>query len=287
MRNLEDSLMHLQTPFSISGALSRLRRGLVAAVLACAVLATSVGAEAAEHAKGTTIVLVHGAFADASTWDGVIPKLQADGYEVIAVANPLRSLTGDSAYVSAILKTIAGPVVLVGHSYGGSVITNAAVGNDNVKALVFVAGFALDAGESSFGLNGKFPGTTLGPALAPPVPLPGGGNDLYVKQSQFSDPFAADLPSLQVKLAAATQRPITDVAGSEPSGPPAWKTLPSWFIYGSADHAIAPAAHAFMAERAKSRHTVIVKGASHVVMLSHSTEVAKLIAEAASAVSSK
>jgi len=229
---------------------------------------------------------VHGAFADASSWNGVIPKLQADGYEVIAVANPLRSVSSDSAYVSAILKTIAGPVVLVGHSYGGAVISNAAVGNDNVKALVFVAGFAPEAGESAFGLVGKFPGATLGDALAPPVPLAGGANDLYIKQSQFREPFAADLPVPAVKLAAATQRPITDAAFKEPSGEPAWKTLPSWFIYGSADHAIPAASHAFMAERAKARRVQVINGASHVVMLSHPAEVAKTISEAASAITS-
>jgi pimeloyl-ACP methyl ester carboxylesterase len=229
---------------------------------------------------------VHGAFADASSWNRVIPKLLADGYEVVAVANPLRGLASDSAYVSGIVKTISGPVILVGHSYGGSVISNAAVGNDNVKALVFVAGFAPEVGESAFGLVGKFPGAILGNTLAPPVALEGGGKDLYVKQSQFRAPFAADLPEGQVKVMAATQQPVTEAAGNEPSGAAAWKTLPSWFIYGSADQSIPPAAHAFMAERAKSRHTEVVKGASHVVMLSHPNEVAKLIREAVAAASS-
>jgi pimeloyl-ACP methyl ester carboxylesterase len=265
-------------------SMSRLTIGLFVTVLSFLSISVPHAASTAERPRAPTIVLVHGAFADASSWNGVIPKLQAEGYQVVAVANPLRSLSGDAAYVSGILKTIQGPVVLVGHSYGGSVISNAAVGNDNVKALVFVAGFALDAGESSFGLNGKFPGTTLGAAIAPPVPLAGGGNDLYVKQSEFRGPFAADLPSAAVKLAAATQRPLTDVAGSEPSGEPAWKTLPSWFIYGSADNAIAPAAHAFMAARAKARRVQVIKGASHVVMISHPGEVAKMIREAATAV---
>lgn len=255
---------------------------LFAAALSCMFIATTHAASASERPRAPTIVLVHGAFADASSWNGVIPKLQADGYEVVAVANPLRSLAGDSAYVSAILKTIAGPVVLVGHSYGGAVISNAAVGNDNVKALVFVAGFAPEAGESAAGLVGKFPGATLGGALSP-VPLAGGANDLYIKQSQFREPFAADLPASAVKLAAATQRPITDVAFQEASGEPAWKTLPSWFIYGSADHAIPAAALAFMAERAKGRRVQVVKGASHVVMISHAGEVATIIREAAKA----
>jgi pimeloyl-ACP methyl ester carboxylesterase len=263
--------------------MSRLSMGLFTAVFCSLFMSTTHAAGAGERPRAPTVVLVHGAFADASSWNGVIPKLQADGYNVIAAANPLRSLAGDAAYVSGILKTIPGPVILVGHSYGGSVISNAAVGNDNVKALVFVAGFAPEAGESAFGLVGKFPGATLGAALAPPVPLEGGGNDLYVKQSEFRGPFAADLPIAQVKLAAATQRPITDTAGNEPSSEPAWKTLPSWFIYGTADNSIPEAAHAFMAERAKARRVQVVKGASHVVMLSHPAEVAKIIREAATA----
>ena len=149
--------------------MSRLSISLFAAAALCSLfMSTPHAANAPERSRAPTIVLVHGAFADGSSWNGVIPKLQADGYEVIAVANPLRSLASDSAYVSGILKTIPGPVVLVGHSYGGSVISNAAVGNDNVKALVFVAGFAPEAGESAFALVGKFPGATLGAAIGPP-----------------------------------------------------------------------------------------------------------------------
>jgi pimeloyl-ACP methyl ester carboxylesterase len=257
-----------------------LRRVLIAVSLSVAVLAAPVARAADDgRARAPTIVLVHGAFADASSWNGVIPRLQAAGYTVIAAANPLRSLSGDSAYISTLVKGIPGPVILVGHSYGGAVISNAAVGNDNVKALVFVAGFAPDAGESAFGLNGKFPGSILGGALAP-ITLPDGSHDLYVRQADFRAPFAADLPEAQAKLAAATQRPIVDAAGNEPSGAPAWKSLPSWFIYGSADQAIPPALHAFMAERAHSHRTEVVKGASHVVMISHPNEVAKLIREA-------
>ncbi|HET9449116.1 MAG TPA: alpha/beta hydrolase [Steroidobacteraceae bacterium] len=259
---------------------------LFAAALGCMLMAPTQAADTSERPRAPTIVLVHGAFADASSWNGVIPELQAEGYEVIAVANPLRTLSGDAAYVSAVVKTIAGPVVLVGHSYGGAVISNAAGGNDNVKALVFVAGFAPEAGESAAGLIGKFPGATLGGALAKPVPLPSGANDLYIKQSQFREPFAADLPASAVKLAAATQRPITDAALEESSGEPAWKTLPSWSVYGSADYAIPAAALAFMAERAKVKRVQVIKGASHVVMLSHPAEVAKMIREAAAATTS-
>jgi pimeloyl-ACP methyl ester carboxylesterase len=263
--------------------MSRLSLSLFATALLGLFMSATHAADANERSRAPTIVLVHGAFADASSWNAVIAKLLAEGYPVIAVANPLRSLSGDSAYVSGILKTIPGPVILVGHSYGGSVISNAAVGNDNVKALVFVAAFAPEPGESALALSGKFPGATLGAALAPPVPLASGGNDLYVKQSEFRGPFAADLPVAAAKLAAATQRPATDIALGEPSRESAWKTLPSWFIYGSADNAIPAAAHAFMADRAKARRVQAIKGASHVVMISHPAEVAKMIREAATA----
>jgi pimeloyl-ACP methyl ester carboxylesterase len=257
----------------------RILRLLSISVITMATLWLPATAGAEERVAAPTIVLVHGAFADASSWNGVVPKLLAQGYHVIAVANPLRGLASDAAYVSNIVKTIPGPVVLVGHSYGGSVISNAAMGNDNVKSLVFVAGFAPDVGESSFGLNGKFPGSTLGPAITA-TPLAAGGNDLYVKQSEFRGPFAEDLPVERVRIMAATQRPITDAAGNEPSAAAAWKTVPSWFIYGSADHAIAPAAHAFMAKRANGRRIQVVSGASHVVMISHPNEVANMVREA-------
>jgi pimeloyl-ACP methyl ester carboxylesterase len=257
-------------------------RLLLATLIACVAL-IAPAASAEDRLRAPTVVLVHGAFADSSSWNGVVPQLLAQGFDVIAIANPLRSLAGDSAYVASVLKTISGPVVLVGHSYGGAVITNAAVGHDNVKALVFVAGFAPDAGESAFGLNGKFPGSTLGAAIAP-TPLADGLNDLYVKQSDFRGPFAADLPVERVRVMAATQRPLTDVAGNEPSGEAAWKTVPSWSIYGSADHAIPPELLAFMAARAKSRRVQVVSGASHVVMISHPKEVAKIVIEAATAV---
>ena len=263
--------------------MSRIRIDLLAISLCYLFISPTQAASTDERARAPTVVLVHGAFADASSWNGVIPKLQAEGYEVIAVANPLRSLAGDSAYVSALLKTIPGPVILVGHSYGGSVISNAALGHYNVKALVYVAGFALEAGESTFGMSAKFPGAKLGAALAPPVALAGGGKDLYIKQSEFRAPFAADLSSAQAKLAAATQRPLTEAAGNEPSGQPAWQTLPNWSIYGSADLAIPPAAMAFMAECSKARRIQVVNGASHVVMVTHPAAVAKMVVEAVTA----
>ncbi|MRW93837.1 alpha/beta fold hydrolase [Duganella sp. FT80W] len=231
-----------------------------------------------------TVVLVHGAFADSSSWDGVVAKLEQDGYPVIGAANPLRSVKGDAASVAAVVKSVNGPVVLVGHSYGGSVISAAASGADNVKALVYVAAFAPEAGETAVGLSGKFPGSTLGPTLAPPVALADGGKDLYIQQDKFPQQFAADVPVAKARLMAAGQRPITDAALNEASPAPAWKTIPSWFIYGKADKNIPAAALDFMAKRAQSRQTVVIAGASHVVMTSHPAEVAKLIEAAAASV---
>lgn len=228
-----------------------------------------------------TIVLVHGAFAESSSWSEVIPKLVDRGYSVVAVANPLRGLRTDSDYVAGVLGTIKGPIVLVGHSYGGSVITNAAVGHRNVKALIYVDGTAPDVGESTAGLSSQFPGGTLGPALAPPLPLPDGGKDLYIMRDKYRSQFAADVSAARAELMFATQRPFTEAALHEASGPPAWKTIPSWFIYGELDKNIPPAAHVFMAKRAGAIEIIEVKTASHVVMISHPDDVAQLIDRAA------
>lgn len=232
-------------------------------------------------AQKPTVVLVHGAFADSSSWNGVIQRLHAKGYTVVAAPNELRSVKTDAAEVSSLVKSIHGPVVLVGHSYGGPVISEAATGLQNVRALVYVAAFAPEVGESSAELAGRFPGSSLGPALAPPVPLANGGKDLYIEQSKFHAQFAADVPAAQAKLMAVGQRPITDAALHEANTSAAWKTIPSWFIYGTADLNIPPAAHAFMAKRAHARDVVVIKGASHVVMVSHPGAVVKLIEEAA------
>ncbi|MDQ0323645.1 pimeloyl-ACP methyl ester carboxylesterase [Pararhizobium capsulatum DSM 1112] len=190
-------------------------------------------------------------------------------------------MSGDAAYVSAIVGSIQGPVVLVGHSYGGQVITNAARGSENVKSLVYVAAFAPEAGEAAAELAGKFPGGTLGQALAAPVKLADGGVDLSIDQAKFHDQFAHDVAADDAALMAAGQRPITEAALTEKSGDPAWKALPSYFIYGDGDKNIPAKALGFMAERAGSRHTVVVKGASHVVMVSQPQAVADLIEEAA------
>ena len=251
--------------------------------LSCSTLMAMVVAQeagAAPSAGPTTVVLVHGAFADSSSWNGVLPRLHASGLRVVSVANPLRSLHGDADYVGQLLGSIDGPVVLVGHSYGGAVITNAARGRSNVKALVYVAAFAPDAGETALALTGRFAGSTLGEALERPVMLADGGKDLYINQAKFHQQFAADVPGRTAVLMAATQRPIAEAALTQASGDPAWKQVASWSIYGSADRNIPPAALRFMSERAGARKVVEVKGASHVVMVSHPAKVAALIIEA-------
>lgn len=251
----------------------------IAATIAVATALLS-GTVVAQPAK-PTIVLVHGAFADSSSWNGVIANLQKNGYTAVAVANPLRSLSGDARLVSDVVASTQGPVVLVGHSYGGQVISNAAKGHGNVKSLVYVAAFAPDVGEAAADLAGKYPGGTLGKALAPPVKLAGGGVDLYIDQTKFRDQFAHDVPVEATALMAAGQRPITEAALTEKSGEPAWKSLPSYFVYGDGDRNIPAKALAYMAERARSKRTVVVNGASHVVMVSQPQLVAGLIEEAA------
>jgi len=259
--------------------LRTLQNPIAALLLATAPL-LHAPAQAASPDK-PTILLVHGAFAESLSWETVISRLQAKGYNVVAAANPLRGLRSDSAYVASLVDTIPGQVVMVGHSYGGAVISNAASGKPNVKGLVFVAAFAPDDGEALGELAGRFPGSTLGEALAPRVTLPDGGKDLYVQPSKYRDEIAADVPAPIAALLAATQRPVAANAFSETATHAAWKDLPSRFIYGTADKAIAPPLLAFMAQRANSRHTVVIKGASHAVLASQANAVAALIEEAA------
>jgi pimeloyl-ACP methyl ester carboxylesterase len=228
-----------------------------------------------------TVVLVHGAFAESASWNGVATQLQAQGYPVVAAANPLRGVKHDADYVASIVAHTSGPVILVGHSYGGSVISNAVHDQSNVKALVYVAAFAPEKGETAIELSGRYPGSTLGPTLATPVTLKDGNKDLYIQQDKFAQQFAADVAAPEAALMAASQRPITENALHEASGAPAWKQLPSWFIYGSADKNIPSAALKFMADRAGSKKTVTIQGASHVVMTSNPEKVAALIIEAA------
>jgi pimeloyl-ACP methyl ester carboxylesterase len=257
---------------------------IVALAVLCAAIAfggpiAGTSAGVAQTPK-PTVVLIHGAFADGSSWDGVISRLRRQGYPVIAPANPLRRLRSDSDYIRSILNSIRGPIVLVGHSYGGMVISNAAADNRNVKALVFVAGFAPERGESALRLSNRFPGSTLAQTLLGRT-LPGGGTDLYIRQDRFPRQFAADVPPARAALMAVTQRPITQAALADPSGAPAWRSIPSWFVFGSADRNTPPAVHLFMAERARARRTVDITGASHAVPVSHPAAVADLIIEAA------
>lgn len=228
-----------------------------------------------------TIVLIHGAFADSSSWDGVAKSLMAKGYPVLSVANPLRGIANDAQYAASVIGAIKGPLVLVGHSYGGMVISKAAEGNPDVKALVYVAAFAPEQGETVAGLAGKFPGGTLGEALADPVVLADGGKDLYIRQDKFAQQFAADVAPRQAALMAAGQRPVSVATLNEVSDGTAWKQLPSYFVYGTADRNIPVEALRFMAKRAHAKDVVEVQGASHVLMVSRPDAVASVIEEAA------
>jgi pimeloyl-ACP methyl ester carboxylesterase len=259
-----------------------MRRTLGTLSIALALAVAGGASAAAQAAAKPTIVLVHGAFADASSWNGVISRLEGDGYTVVAAANPMRTLTGDAADVSALVQSIPGPVVLVGHSYGGMVVTGAANGAKNIKALVYVAAFIPAPGESALALAGMFPGSTLGAALTP-VTLPQGGHDLYIVSAKFHAQFAADVAAPQAKLMAATQRPVTEAALAEPVGAAGWKGVPTYVTYGAEDRNIPAALESFMAKRAQARETVPVAGGSHALMVSHPDQVAALIEDAANA----
>ncbi|MGO4363437.1 alpha/beta hydrolase [Terrabacter sp. RAF57] len=248
------------------------------------------GATGAGSAK-PTVVLVHGAFADSSGWSQSISQLTGDGFSVLAVANPLRGLTADSDYVRSVLQTIAGPIVLVGHSYGGAVITNAARGVPNVRALVYVGAFVPDTGESiaSAADPSRFPGSLLGPSttIVRPVtnPAAAGGQDvdIYIALDAFRRVFAGDVSAERAGVMARTQRPLTATANFEPSGEPAWRTVPSWDLITTADNAIPPAAQQFMAERAGAHISTVAS--AHDVMVSHPAAVTKIVEQAARAVS--
>jgi len=233
-----------------------------------------------------TIVFVHGGWADSSSWNQEITNLERRGYPVIAPADPLRDLASDSAYVRSVLQTISGPIVLVGHSYGGAVISNAAVGVPNVKALVYIAAFAPDKGESLVQLVTMNPGSQIGPTTLDfrPYPLPGGGTgtDLYIKKSAFHDAFAADLPLQMTDQMQATQRPFANEAFLAPSGEPAWKTIPSWYMVATEDHAIPPATERFMAQRAHA--STVEVDSSHVAMISQPEATTRLILDAADSI---
>jgi pimeloyl-ACP methyl ester carboxylesterase len=256
--------------------------GLAAALLAVP-SASAASAAATDHGAKPTIVLVHGGFADASGWNAVIDRLQHDGYKTIAPANPLRGIPTDAAYINSVLKSIDGPIVLVAHSYGGAVITNAAVGVDNVKALVYIAAMAPDEGEKLVDLFGKFPGSQI-PDSVREVPYTGAdgstGVDLYLKPDKFRTAFAADLPVSTTRLMQATQRPFAASSYTDVTAGAAWRTIPSWAVVATEDKAIPPALERFFYKRAKS-HVYEAKGSSHVPMMSQPGLVTRVITDAA------
>jgi pimeloyl-ACP methyl ester carboxylesterase len=229
-----------------------------------------------------TIVLVHGAFAESASWDGVIEPLVSEGHRVVAAANPLRGVASDAQSVSDLVRTIEGPVVLVAHSYGGAVISNVDRDAGEIAGLVFVNGFAPESGENCFGLAAMFPGSMLGEETALPVPGSDGTTDLYVAPDSFHDVFCQDVPAPKAALMATTQRPATQEALVEPSGDhPLWKDVPSWFLIGEEDRIIPPELQRYMAHRAGSQRTVAVEGASHAISVSRPDATVHPILEAA------
>ncbi|KMS85179.1 alpha/beta hydrolase [Streptomyces regensis] len=228
-----------------------------------------------------TVVLVHGAFADAASWSGVIEELQSHGIPVIAPPNPLRGLASDAAYVASVAAQIDGPVVLAGHSYGGALITVAGV-TENVVGLVYVAAYALEEGESLGELQGRFPLSPLVSNLKQwTYPVPGGepAVEVTIAEDAFPSVFAADVPAEVTKVLAAAQRPLAAAAFEETASAAAWKTKPSWALVAGADNAINPEVERFGAKRAGAT-IVEIEGASHAVAVSQPKAVAELIRDA-------
>jgi pimeloyl-ACP methyl ester carboxylesterase len=270
------------------------RGGIIAGLAAAAGLVAVSGATAfaspavtPHHASGPrpTIVLVHGAWANGASWDGVVQRLQHDGYTVDVPSNPLQGLAYDPAYLTDFLHSISGPIVLVGHSYGGAVITNAATGDKQVKALVYVDAFAPDQGQTIGQLVSSVPGSCV--VAADPTTLfnlatypgaPAGVFDAYYKQSLFPACFANGLPLSEARVLAATAEPLSTIALSQQSGVPAWKTIPSWAVVGTADRVILPAVQLAMARHAHARITEV--RAPHLSMISAPGVVTKVILEA-------
>ncbi|MEV7033801.1 alpha/beta hydrolase [Streptomyces sp. NPDC093272] len=241
------------------------------------------GAGAAPGGQKPTVVLVHGAFADGSSWNAVVQRLQRDGYRVIAPPNTLRGIPQDSTYLNSLLKTIKGPVVLVGHSYGGEVISQAADGLDNVKALVYINAIMPDKGESFSSLSAKFPAVPLTKAFQP-VPFRNGdgttGTDVYIQPAKLRATFAQDLSQQQASVLASTQRPIAQSAFTDKVTAAAWRTKPVYVLVGNQDRAINPSLERYEAKRAHACKTVQIDS-SHVSLISHPQEVTALIVSAA------
>ena len=229
-----------------------------------------------------TIVLVHGAFAESAGWDRVIEQLGEEGHRAVAAANPLRGLAADAASVSDLVRSIEGPVVLVAHSYGGAVISNVDADAGDIAGLVYVNGFAPEPGENCFGLAAMFPGSQLGEETVWPVPRSDGTTDFYVARDSFHEVFCQDVPEAEAALLAATQRPATQEALTEPSGDRSlWQEVPCWFLIGEEDRIIPPELQRHMAQRADAERTVAVEGASHAMLVSRPDATASLILEAA------
>jgi pimeloyl-ACP methyl ester carboxylesterase len=228
-----------------------------------------------------TIVLVHGAFAESATWDSVIDRLMSAGHPVVAAANPLRGLATDAAAVRDLVRTIDGPVLLVGHSYGGAVITNVDPEAGEIVGVVYVAALAPEPGESVLDLANMFPGGTLGDAVS--VPRSDGTTDLYIHADRFPSQFCADVPAAQAARMAAKQRPVTREALVAPSGEGAlWQAVPSFFLFGELDRTTPVALQRYMAARARAHRVTEIPGASHAVPVAHADATAHLISEAAS-----
>ena len=238
-----------------------------------ALLTLTLAATARAQTK-PTIVLVHGAFADAAGWSDVIDRLQKRGYNVVAVENPLTGLAEDVATTKRLVDAQPGDVVLVGHSYGGAVISGASAGDPKVKALVFVAAFAPDENEPLKAVGAKFPQPALNAALRPDA-----AGFLFVDTAAFHDAFAADLPRAQTRIAAASQKPLVAAAFDQSNPGAGWKTIPSWYIVAKNDRAINPDAERFFAKRANAKTTEVES--SHVVFLSHPDVVVNVIVDAA------
>jgi pimeloyl-ACP methyl ester carboxylesterase len=283
----------MEIPVNIIRAVRPRRLWLIAlsAIVAIVGLLIPLSQPASAHTAKTvgpkpTIVLVHGAWADSGSWDAVTRNLLADGYTVYALPNPLQGLAYDAAYLADFLQTISGPIVLVGHSYGGAVITNAVTGDAQVKALVYVDAFAPDQGQTLAGLLASSPGSCAVPANLSVAPFPGaptGVGDAYIKQSVFPSCMANDLPSAKARALAVTQRPIATSALSEPTGVPAWKTIPSWAVVGTTDHAIPLALQLAMANKAHADITRV--DAPHLSMISNPATVTNVILQAIRATS--
>jgi pimeloyl-ACP methyl ester carboxylesterase len=225
-----------------------------------------------------TVVLVHGAWADALSWQGVIPILQREGYRVVAVENPLTSFADDVATTRRVIDAQPGPVVVAAHSYGGAVITAAAAGRPNVRVLVYVAAFAPEEGELFSTLLGRFGDSDVIATLAPDA-----AGAFYIDPAKFNEVFAGDLPAEQASVMGATQKPLAgSIFGASVDGTPAWRTIPSWYVVARNDRVIKPELERFMAERMGARTSEL--DASHVAYVSHPTEIARLIDEAASSV---